>query len=437
MALHKATVEAEQAVLAVLLNDSHAVIHVMEVVQPSDFGDPLRAAIYATVLECVKAGVVPNIHTVGARLLSVDIDTLKAISGHFNTKVNREVIYIADEVKTAATVRRVQEAVGHISTEADKAPRDLDGFVQFSVEILTGAIEGHANQDASIGAALAELDATIQRAACGVRGITTGSRWLDGKTGGLMPATVWMIAAAYKQRKTTLMRNMVIAACKAKASVDVFALEGDRQGTTAGLIAMLATDLLYQADCDPAEMVLSETWIATARSTATQKAAIDAAWAELATWNLRIYDAKHGVCNPAKLALKVKRDKFMYGVQVFFVDYLQRLSGAGTLYERVESGTRQLQDLIGQEGITGVILAQLNEETVRQSDDSESYSPGVKGGGDPAAAADYLLRTKYDANSPDELTVQLKLARHAQPGSCKYAINRQSGLIINELGSRP
>lgn len=246
-----------------------------------------------------------------------------------------------------------------------------------------------------------------------------------------VPESASFIANGFVSHNTTLMRNLVLQACRSGASVDVFALEGTETGTYAGLTAMLATEKLLTWGCRE-QAYLSETFIMRGQRSPDQEQAISEARAELNKWNLRIYDARKGITNPDKLLHFIKRDRFMFDLGVYAVDYLQLL-GEGKLFDRIESATHHLQQVTVEERLTALILAQLNEATIWQKD--ESYSPGVKGGGDPAAAADFLIRTKYDgATAPDILTVQLKLARHARPGTQRYVINPQSGLILREDG---
>jgi len=227
------------------------------------------------------------------------------------------------------------------------------------------------------------------------------------------------------------MRNLVMHACRAGASVSVFALEGTEAGTYAGLTALLATErLLAKGHTEQAH--LSETFILRGQRDSLQQQAIAEARAELDKWSLRIYDARKGITNPDKLIHFIKRDRFMFDLQVYAVDYLQLL-GEGKLFDRIESATHRLQQITVEERLTALILAQLNEATIREN--AETYSPGIKGGGDPAAASDFLIRTKYDgASTPNVLTVQLKLARHARPGTQRYRINAPSGLILEEEG---
>ncbi len=52
------------------------------------------------------------------------------------------------------------------------------------------------------------------------------------------------------------------------------------------------------------------------------------------------------------MATLVKRDQMLYGMQIFVVDFMQRL-GTGKLYDRMEAATQTLQTLIQEGGLTG------------------------------------------------------------------------------------
>jgi replicative DNA helicase len=277
------------------------------------------------------------------------------------------------------------------------------------------------------------VDVEIADLASGASGISLGENlaWLQDKTSGFRAGHIWIIAAPYKGRKTTLLRNMLIAPCRAGASVSLFALEGTEAGSYAGLVAMLATERLLDQGLG-VQAFLSEMSILQGARTPAQQQAIADSRKEIDSWNLRIYDGRSGITQPDKLAHFIKRDRIMHGLNIFAVDYLQLLGG-GKLFDRMEESTHQLQRITVEEGLTAILLAQKNEATIDQK--GEKYSPGVKGGGDAAAAADFLLCTQYDGGKkPNDLTIQLKLARHARPGSQTYRINAQCGLILTSIG---
>lgn len=426
----------EQSVLCVLLNDSHAIIPVLDVLDTPDvFGSDLHRRVYAAILELTKAAVVPNVYTVSDKT-GLPLAELQRLAAGFSTKQSREVIYSAELLVKAAGYRELyglHGAAREVIEEAETKGSDPNEVKLFCAQLMTENLNRNKDESPRIDEVSKRFDAEVAALDSGEAGIDLGPtlRFLQDKALGLRPGHIWMITAPYKGRKTTLMRNLVIQACREGASVSVFALEGTETGAYAGLTALLATERLIAWGC-PDEAVLSETFILRGYRSDVQQQAIAEARTELDGWNLRIYDARKGIAQPDKLLRYIKRDRFLFGLNVYAVDYLQLL-GEGKLFDRIESTTHRLQQVTVEERLTALILAQLNEATIRESEDT--YSPGVKGGGDPAAAADFLLRTKYDGKSaPGVLTVELKLARHARPGKQRYAINAPSGLILREDG---
>lgn len=283
--------------------------------------------------------------------------------------------------------------------------------------------------------------------------ITTGIRWLDNNTGGIQRGQNWYIASPYKMRKSTLMRNMALAAARSGASVTIAAREGIQKLLSAQLVAMLAVEYLLKEGHYHARdkhgiplhaisaSLLQRLQIRyRTQLDPRQVAAVDHGIREFKRLgkHLRIYDSSHefgGLSDLASVQTVMRRDREMYGLDVLFLDYLQLLDGnRRDTYENVSHVSQQLQQMAQRDNVALVILAQLNEETVRGH--NEGHSPGVKGGGDPAAAADFLFRTGYalDAEGKpmtDQLRVQIKLARHGAYGQAEvFQINEASGLIL-------
>jgi replicative DNA helicase len=425
--------DAERAILCVLLNDAYAIIPLLEVLPEADaFSNEQHRRIYASILELTRSAIVPNVYTVADKS-GLTVTELQTLASGFNTKQSKEVLYTADIIRKDAACRRVRSALAQATELAAANVDDPQGLAVVCAEMVIGSAEATAPSDAMMSAISKRFDVEVAGMASGDAGISLGHKldWLQGKTAGFRQGHIWVLAAPYKGRKTSLMRNLIIAPCRTGAAVDIFALEGTETGTYASLVAMLATERLITRG-DKALAVLSETFVLRGSRSAEQQQAISEARAEIDGWNLRIYDGRAGIAQPDRLLHFIKRDRILYGLNIFAVDYLQLL-GDGKLFERMEASTHRLQRITVEEGLTAILLVQQNEATIGQSEDR--YSPGVKGGGDAAAAADFLLRTKYNGEgTPDLLTIQLKLARHARPGSQVYRINPQSGLLLNAYG---
>lgn len=337
--------------------------------------------------------------------------------------------------------------------EALKNASTVDERQRVVGEVITAlGTEAHAEMKPATALEAGERFEALM-AAPPAKMLPTGIRWLDNLTGGIQHGQIWWIAAAYKKRKSTLMRNMAIHAARAGASVTVGALEGSQSLLIAQMVAMFAAEWMikhgHYNEKDRHGLLLngiSAALLLRLRQRyrtdldKRQVAAIDYGLLEYKRLgdNLRIYDkspANGGLGTMASLETMINRDIKKHGVDLVFVDYMQLIDGGrGTIYENVSHISQRLQHLAAANNIAVIPLAQLNEESVKGGGDS--HSPGVKGGGDPAATADFLLTTDYTNDEdrepiPDRLRVTLKLARHGIMG--KYTdltIHPASGWIV-------
>ena len=280
----------------------------------------------------------------------------------------------------------------------------------------------------------------------------TGVDFIDKVTGGFQHEQIWWLVGAYKSMKSSLMRNIAVNAAELGASVTIATLEGSQAVVTAQIISMFAAQWLlkeghyHKADSHGRPMNhITPIMLLRLRNRyktvlhPLQVAAVSAGVLRFTrlSKSLRIYDTteQNGkLSDMASVQTLVRRDKQMYGLDVLFLDYLQRIEGGGAaLYDRVANHALALQGLALKNGICAVVLAQRNEQAIGGGD---SYSPGVKGGGDPAATADYLFIMGHnkptDNGEPDTaMHVELRLARFAPAGSkAELPVHAPSGWIL-------
>lgn len=273
--------------------------------------------------------------------------------------------------------------------------------------------------------------------------------------GAMQRGEIWWLAAAYKMRKSTLMRNMILHAVRNEASATIITLESSQSMVAAQLVTMLAVEWLVRENLyhardrqghplnaiSPRRLLQLRSGYKTSYDK-RQVAAIDHGLLEFKRLGrkLRIYDAtpqNGGVATLADVLTILLRDRAMYSVDVLALDYLQRLSGRGdTIFDRVSQQALELQSMALRYNVALLVLAQLNEETIKSK--SGDHSPGVKGGGDPAATADYLFTTVYPLRGADgtqdreRMEIVLKLARHGEAGVRReVALHPASGLILS------
>lgn len=322
------------------------------------------------------------------------------------------------------------EAIKRAESEDDRRKAVSMVITELGTELINGV------QEATADAAGARFEALLETPP--PPAIKTGIQWVDNNTGGMQPEQIWWIAAAYKKRKSSLMRNWIIGNLENDATVTVAVREGTQQLVIAQLVAMLAVRWLHNrglyAVHDRNGIPLHHlSAIQLLRLRNRYKTMLHPNQVEAVTYGIdtykswgkriRIYDStveNGGLSTWASLQTVINRDRMRYGLDVCYLDYFQLFDGQqGGIYENTAYMAQQAQYEAANKHFTMVVLAQLNEESVKAS--GTNYSPGVKGGGDPAATADFLFRTGYPEGGDgepqlDRLKIELKLARHSQAG---------------------
>jgi replicative DNA helicase len=282
--------------------------------------------------------------------------------------------------------------------------------------------------------------------------LSTGFTWLDSIAGGFDRRHLWWIAGAYKGRKSTLMLNLILAGLMQGAEVGVLSREMPRIRVAAQMISMLAIawllrEGLYMAT--DANGIPLNSISANSLTRAKQgyrkwdKRKVAAVDFGISEWNkfdkrLRIYDSMDGagsLSDWSSVQRVVKRDKAMYGLDLLFVDYMQLFDAPGkSEHEQTAYLAKNFQRLTMREDITTIVLAQKNEDSIKNG--QKSYSPGIKGGGDAAATADFMLVTSYKQTAESletDLDVRMQLSRHGTGGADvvnTFDIHPASGLFL-------
>lgn len=282
---------------------------------------------------------------------------------------------------------------------------------------------------------------------------STGIDWLDELTGGFSPADIWWLVSAYKMRKTTLLLNLGMFAALNGASVAFLSREMPRRRVVAQIVCMfgigyLLENGLYETKSSSGHPLnwISPRGLMQARNTFRRwdnrkVRAIDygiAQWRNIQN-RMRIYDTSDEggrLRDMASVESIIRRDKALHGTQIVMADYLQLFDAPGAgIFDKTSYAARVFQEIGKRDDLTMIIAAQKNENAI-QNMNAESYSSGVKGGGDPAQTADFLLETRYkygDMTDERKLEVTLKLSRHGSGGNDVkniFDIHPGSGLFM-------
>lgn len=346
--------------------------------------------------------------------------------------------------------------VGEQFTADLKAGGDMD-------EAVSGALSMIANTDSVvIEGATADRLANDLRAYLGQepeKSLLLGVQILDTWINGVAEGDMLSIAAPMKQRKTTLLLNILLhMARKTGLSVALLMFESNREAVTAQLVCMLATEYLIrqdlygknivgESDQAPVELLKADDLLKLrARYKRWDKIRVAAVEYGLTEWGkvakqFRIYDRRHdGLSNAASILRVALRDKALYKTDFLGIDHAQRVNERGTDYERLNIVVPFVETLARKEGVATCLLAQLNAESAEGVGDT--HKTGVRGGTMLDEAVDYMITTGYRTKLPsgertpiNQMMVGLHLSRYGDGGSHKKAlvdIAPNSGLILNK-----
>lgn len=426
-------------VLSSVLVDDGAVFPVVEIVRNNTrWFAPKERPIWLGILQCLETNTPPTVEAVSVRVNGgTDAGYIQHIATLFNDDDNRHLLYNTEQLRDLGILANLRgigqelskiDSVDDLAQAVDKASTEIAGLY---------AEKNNRRQDAEA------LDAAAWQQVERFSELTipTGLGWFDKLTGGLWPGMNYWIVAAYKSGKTTLMRNMILAAAQAGHPISAYCAEGTRELFTIGCQVMLATKLLYdQYGFEQRERLRLSTLFVMQNGkkkdspvfTADEWHAIQQARTIWRGLPIRVYDTLDGIRDLVTLQYDIKRDKMKYGTVAAYLDFSQLFGKGKTIFDRQSANSQRFQEIAVAESVALTVLAQRNEETIKRRD-SKDYSPGVKGGGDAPAAADFLIIPQMDLERKEVLKQELTHSRWTATGRGAHLVNPSSGLILKQL----
>ena len=416
-------------VLASILVDDGAIFAVHDILgtRPAYF-PPTERPIFEAVLQCLATNTPPTTEAVSAKVNGA-AGYVATIASQFNDDDNRRLVYNAEQLRDLGALielKTLGRELVDLGQVADLR-QEVDAVSTRLGEIMSGA----SSRDAS-GPAVSKLAwGNMQKQTdC----IPTGFKWFDDLTGGLWPGMLYIISAAYKMGKTTTMRNAVMKSGSLNIPVGVFCAEGSRETFAMDCQAMLATEILLDAgyrgdDLRIDSLSIRRFYWEQGVFKKHELDAINQAREIFDMYPIYLWDTRDGINSLATFKYLVKKGRVQYGCKSFWYDYAGRFNNSGSIYERMSEVSNVVQDTAQGENTALCILAQKNEEQIKHG--KGSYSPGVKGGGDLPAAADFLLEPEIDQELKTMMKLTLKFSRHTRTGDYCHFIIPASGMIAD------
>ncbi len=381
--------EAEQALLGILLYDNGAFERLSDALRPHHFFEPFHGRLFEAIQAHIRRSQLaepillaeqfqrdPAFEELGGVRYLADMVDRAPPAAHapdygrviHDLALRRDLIRIGGEITTTAQAgdpelngrQQIEAAEQQLYTLAETGAA-TSGFVDFK-DALSGAVEmaGEAyNRDG------------------GLSGLSTGLMDLDQKLGGLHASDLIILAARPSMGKSSLATNIAFNVARRYAWEPL--PDGGRKTVDGGVVGFFALEM--SAEQLAMRLLAEVTGVASDRIrkgeiTASEFGRIRDASYEIAEAPLYI-DATGGL-SIAKLAARARRLKRTVGLDLIVVDYLQLVTaGDGRIDNRVQQVseiTQGLKTLAKELSVPVLAAAQLSRQVENREDKKPQLS---------------------------------------------------------------
>lgn len=328
--------EAEQMLLAALMDASDNFADATALVEGEDFYREGHRHIYAAMYDLFNGGnpIEPltvidqltksgTLETAGGREAILDIIETPYIAASFRT--------YAEIVRDASVQRRLLRVGQQIEAMVAGREGETDEMVQKAEDLVYGlsqeSVRGDfVGADKLVKEGVERLVAASERGA-EITGLATGYLDLDKMTGGFRPANLIVVAARPSMGKTALALGMALnAALDDGKTVAIFSIEMSADEIISRMLASAA--------------MVDGSRLRTGRLSQDDWPRIGQAADRLAKANLYIDDSE-GV-TVAEMRTKARRLKSRHGLDLVIVDYIQLMEGAPGRGRRDENRVQEI-----------------------------------------------------------------------------------------------
>jgi len=463
-----ANIEAEQALLGIILFDNAAYERLSDQLRPQHFYEPFHARLFQAMEEHIRKGQLaepivlmerfkrdPAFEDLGGlRYLADLVDRAPPAANIgdygrviYDLALRRELIRIGGEIAQVAnadadkTARdQIESAEQQLYTLAESGAPST-GFVGFA-DALRGAVEMAAEAYSRDG---------------GLAGLSTGLIDLDQKLGGLHPSDLLILAARPSMGKTTLATNIAFHVARNYAWEPQ--PDGSKKTVNGGVVAFFSLEMSAE---QLAMRLLAE--VSGVSSDRLRKGEIDASEfgrvrdAAFEIQESQLYIDDTGGLSIAKLAARARRLKRQVGLDLIMVDYLQLVTGSDlksndNRVQEVSQITQGLKALAKELSVPVVALSQLSRQ-VESREDKRPMLSDLRESGSIEQDADvvmfifreeyYLSRAEPREGTPEHMAWQEEMdkvasiseviigkQRHGPIGTVRLAFNAETTKFTN------
>lgn len=357
-------VQAEQAVLGLMLVDKDAVLTVIEILKPDDFYRTEHEEIYGAILDLYEASKAIDLLTLKEQLRlrgKYDVingfEYLVSLTSPMYSVSNVE--YYAKIVQEKSVLRKLIKSANKIAKDSYEAKEDAIAITEQAEKEIFNIIQHKENSYALIKDVLVDTFDNLERLASqeqGIVGIPSGFADLDSKTLGFLPGQLIIVAARPAMGKSAFALNILSnAALKSNKSVVYFSLEMAKEEL---VNRILASEAMVDSSKIRSGKLEDEDWISlTNASGVLSEAKI-------------ILDDSAGF-SPIELRARCRKLKMEYDIGLVVIDYLQLMDASKTNASRqadISEISRSLKVLAREIGVPIIALSQLSRAPEQRPD---------------------------------------------------------------------
>lgn len=233
------SVEMEQSVLGAILQDNHALVRVLEILQERDFYQDAHRWIFQTMIDLFQDNVPIDVLTVTERLRKkgrfeaaggaaylVDLVEMVPTAAH--------VLHHAQVVREKAVLRALIQTATTIVTESYEDAEDVDTLLDRAEQAIfeigqRKTTAGFVHINSILKGSFRRLEQLYERKEL-VTGIATGFTKFDSSTAGLQPSDLIIIAGRPGMGKTAFCLNIAEhVGVHIRRPVAIFSLEMSKE----------------------------------------------------------------------------------------------------------------------------------------------------------------------------------------------------------------
>lgn len=357
-------VQAEQAVLGLMLVDKDAVLTVIEILKPDDFYKAEHEEIYAAILDLYEASKAIDLLTLKEQLRlrgKYDVingfEYLVSLTSPMYSVSNVE--YYAKIVQEKSILRKLIKSANKISKDSYEAKEDAISITEQAEKEIFNIIQHKENSYALIKEVLVDTFDNLEKLASqeqGVIGIPSGFVDLDNRTLGFLPGQLIIVAARPAMGKSAFALNILSnAALKSNRAVVYFSLEMAKEEL---VNRILASEAMVDSNKIRSGKLEDEDWISlTNASGVLSEAKI-------------ILDDSAGF-SPIELRARCRKLKMEHDIGLVVIDYLQLMDASKSNVSRqadISEISRSLKVLAREIGVPIIALSQLSRAPEQRPD---------------------------------------------------------------------